>query len=396
MQVFDRTRHHQGGFTTHRPHTRYLVVHHAAALYRTATGDEDVASIARYHLSKGWSGIGYHEVLAEVTNGGPIAAYVVSNPDLQRAHVALRNDECWGICCATNFGAQLPEGKWIDALAERLATAKRRYPNAQIVGHQEIARPGYTTSCPGTRWKEWKPRLLRQVEALLAAPTPTPTLPTPGTYTEVSGLAGRAPITDAQAAAVVIRRGSPYSAYSVQEIAAHVWHYAELAELNALLVWAQILHETDYLRSWWAQRPRRNSAGIGVTGRYVTTRPPTIARVVDGDLIGVWARQGSEWVEGVSFPTWEHSIRAQIGRLLLYTIGGGMTKAQQNLAAYANAVRRLPPHGWSSVATLKALGRVHNPANIGRPDNDHVGWAWPGTEYGMRIAEKANAILREI
>jgi hypothetical protein len=149
------------------------------------------------------------------------------------------------------------------------------------------------------------------------------------------------------------------------------------------------------LSSWWAQRPRRNPAGIGVTGATKPRRPTSLTRQVDGDTITTWAElPNGTWAEGISFPTWEHGIRAQVGRLVLYTLGAGDTKARQRLAAYANRVRPLDQEAWGSVATLKALGAVHNPANIGKPRKRwKAGWAWDGAEYGARIAAKANEML---
>jgi hypothetical protein len=404
IPVFDISAKYQGGFSVPRERTDLLVVHHAAALYRTATGPEDVASIANWHVhGRGWSGIGYGEVLAEMTNGGSVAAYVVSDPLTQRAHIWDRNDHAWGICAATNFGDQLPDEKWIAGLAARLAEAKRRFPKAKIVGHGEAARKSHPTSCPGGRWLAWKPRLLELVDRELAG---AGSGRLPASYSELSGLRGPGQLSAEQAAAYVIRRGCVYPAHDVRVIANHFAFYARAAGLNFDLVWAQVLHETSEqqpsgawwpLSSWWAQRPRRNGGGLGVTGKEQRARPATPARFVDGDLLGIWARRPDGlWAEGISFPTWEHAARAHIGRLVLYAIGSGETRDQQELAAYANRVRRLAEHGWGSVATLKALGREHNPANIGRPEREHVGWAWPGTHYGASIARVANQLLEAI
>ena len=178
MHIFDLTREFQGHFAAVRGSTRYLVVHHAAAEYPPYFGRGDVAAIANYHLSRGWSGIGYHEVLAQETNNGPIAAYLVSRPDTVRAHIAGRNHECFGICMAANFSRSVPPQQWLDALALRLVAAKRRWPNAQIVGHRDITLPGHATSCPGDKWAAWKPMLLAQVENMLkqaGLPMPPPT-----------------------------------------------------------------------------------------------------------------------------------------------------------------------------------------------------------------------------
>lgn len=153
----------QGSFTTKRTSTRYLVVHHAAALYPTRNGIDDVRAVARFHtVDRGWGGIGYHICLAEATPDGPIERFDVSDERLQRAHILDRNDECLGVSCLTNFTG-MPAQKWFDALAETLRDLNTRYPTAQIVGHKEIAVPRGQTSCPGPLWHQWKARLIAAV-----------------------------------------------------------------------------------------------------------------------------------------------------------------------------------------------------------------------------------------
>ncbi len=164
----------QGNFTARRTATDILV-HHAAAMYPHNAGIEDVRAVATYHRSKGWSGIGYHVVLAEEVQHGPIARYHVSDLDLQRAHIAWRNHEFVGLSCLTNFDAtphKLPAQKWIDALVTALADLLERYPNAHIYGHTEKALDAlhspdhgdYRTACPGSRWHDWKNDLLVAVQ----------------------------------------------------------------------------------------------------------------------------------------------------------------------------------------------------------------------------------------
>lgn len=174
MKVFDVQHEFQGSFTSTRATTKYIVVHHAAALYPTGTGIEDVRAVARYHTrDKGWSGIGYHVCLAEEINGGPVARYNVSDLNLQRAHILNRNHECVGVACLTNF-TDLPDPKWIDALVVTLRDLKHIYPHATIVGHKEIAVPGGETICPGPRWNDWKPTLLARVAASEEPAPPQP------------------------------------------------------------------------------------------------------------------------------------------------------------------------------------------------------------------------------
>jgi hypothetical protein len=166
----------QGDYTTRRTHTDFIVVHHAAGLYPTPTGIEDVRAVARFHtapepVGRGWPGIGYHIALAEETPGGPIARYNLSDLLLQRANVYAMNHRIVGVSCLTNF-VGIPGQKWIDALAETIQDIKPAFPQAKIVGHKEITVPGHGTTCPGVAWLAWKPRLLATVSQHIPIPMP--------------------------------------------------------------------------------------------------------------------------------------------------------------------------------------------------------------------------------
>lgn len=175
MQVFNVQSEFQGNYRRRRQRTNFIVVHHAAAVYSESRGIDDVRAVAAFHtapapLGRGWPGIGYTIALAEQFSGGPIARYNLSDYDLERAHVFGRNDVAIGVSCLTNFTG-IPEQKWVLALAEVIAELCRRYPDARIVGHREIALAGHETACPGPRWIDWKPRLLGLVETM-ALPQP--------------------------------------------------------------------------------------------------------------------------------------------------------------------------------------------------------------------------------
>jgi hypothetical protein len=140
-----------------RQSTRYIVIHHAAAIYAPGKA---VQAIYEYHRKKwpAYFGIAYHLVCQEERDSS-IKCYLVNPPDMQGAGVANRNHETFHICLATNFANNLPEQRWIDAAKEALAYAQARYPQAQVVGHKDIALPGYGTTCPGGKWNEWKDQL---------------------------------------------------------------------------------------------------------------------------------------------------------------------------------------------------------------------------------------------
>ncbi len=175
--------------------------------------------------------------------------------------------------------------------------------------------------------------------------------------------------------------GRDHGTYADQDISGVIVPaYFELcgrAGVDPLVAIAQMIHETGNLTSWWAARPRRNPAGIGVTGRQSNDQPT-----------GAWQRDDAAgvWKEGVAFASWpDDAIVAHVGRLLAYALPEAQrTPAQRELVAKAMAYRALAPELHGSAPTPQRLGAAHNPTG--------QGWAAPGTEYGERIAALMNAI----
>lgn len=187
-------------------------------------------------------------------------------------------------------------------------------------------------------------------------------------------LLSAATATAAQVVRAVLRR--PHGAYTATDVAAIADAYAATCAAGGLdlaMVAAQMIHETDNLSSWWAARPRRNPAGIGVTGREAPGKPPA----------GAWARDGAIWHEGCSFATWANdAVPAHVGRLLAYALAPGQgTTLQQRLIAQALGYRTLPA-GFRGVAAATGWQALN-----GR-------WAVPGADYDQRIARIAEAIRR--
>jgi hypothetical protein len=101
--------------------------------------------------------------------------------------------------------------------------------------------------------------------------------------------------------------------------------------LDPLVAVSQMELETGHLTSKASQPPRRNPAGIGITG-------PGVA--------------------GVSFPNWSKAVRAHVGRLAAYALPRGQeTPAQKALIAEALAVRPLPNSKRGSAARVAGLSR---------------------------------------
>jgi hypothetical protein len=199
-----------------------------------------------------------------------------------------------------------------------------------------------------------------------ATPSPTATLPPAENDAPIVG----APSGHGdQAIAWLVARSNSYTAYDIEQI---VYRYAALGEsvgLDWFLAIAQCCHETGGLTSWWCQRPRRNPAGIGVSGRVM-------AGTVENPPGHDWAWDGTQWREGVSFATWaDHGIPAHLGRLLAYALRDEQAnQAQRDLINMALAVRSLPDRLRGIAPTIVGLN--------GR-------WAYPGTHYGQSIVDLA-------
>lgn len=133
---------------------RYLAVHHSGV-----DVDSSAESIARYHIdTQGWPGIGYHFLV----HWDGTLEYVGDVHEM-RYNVASRNREVIGICLPGDFTNRLPSWKQLEAtrrlLAEIQFSLGRFVP---IVGHREVALPGFATECPGKSWGLWKPLVIAQ------------------------------------------------------------------------------------------------------------------------------------------------------------------------------------------------------------------------------------------
>lgn len=90
-----------------------------------------------------------------------------------------------------------------------------------------------------------------------------------------------------------------------------------------------MVEETGHLTSFWSQRPRRNFAGIGVTGKPG---------------------------QGLSFPDLKTAVDAHTGRLLAYALPADAgDQAQGQLIKEALSFRMLPDRLRGAAPTLRGL-----------------------------------------
>ena len=118
-----------------RPYTRYIVLHHAAAVSASPM------QVDSWHKSNGWSGIGYHFYIRKdgsVYEGRPLWA--------TGSHAQGKNSESIGVCVEGNYEIEtvMPQAQK-SAVKEVLSYIKDKYPDTYITGHRDVG----ATGCPG-------------------------------------------------------------------------------------------------------------------------------------------------------------------------------------------------------------------------------------------------------
>lgn len=240
------------------------------------------------------------------------------------------------------------------SLARALVTL-HRIPRAQLVRHLDIS-PGRKTDPAGLLWGPF-------VEAVYA--------PDAG-YTAHSRIISRPLGTRAQAVRWLTARATQYDGPAIATIVNAYVREGDVAGVDWFLALAQCAHETGALTSWWCARPRRNPAGIGVTGDARQGAQPGPAWAFDAEH--------DVWLEGCSFARWDgDAVRAHLGRLLAYALPvGHSTPIQQRLIAEALRVRGLDAAIRGRHPTIGTFGGT---------------WA-VDAGYGMRVAVLAERMRR--
>lgn len=169
----------------------------------------------------------------------------------------------------------------------------------------------------------------------------------------------------------------PHSTYTYYDFLSIFSSYEEhciVADINTELIIAQMFHETNWCRSWWSQRPRRNPAGIRVTGERKLLLSPK-------DIVKEWQWDSKEniYKRGLSFPSWQESSSVHIGHILCYMYTDSEMTADQ-LALSMKSPNK---------AILSAL-KYRGVAKTIRGLNGR--WAYPGVYYADAIARIANTI----
>ncbi len=239
-----------------------------------------------------------------------------------------------------------------------------------VVSHASIALP--LAGQPGGPRKidpvhfDWAD-LFTRISVLEHAEKPVEKLP----YTEYS-LMISTPQIDAGKLTEYLANKRAYKNYTNDDVRLIISYYIKYGQqigVNYLFAIAQMIHETGWLDSFWAARPRRNPAGIGVTGQSTTKNPNDTKN---------WAQSGDVWLKGQSFDSWDIAVQHHLARLLLYAL-----KDEEMTPAQLAFSRICPDH--------ERLDRIRGVAK------QFIGlngvWAVPGNRYSQNLAAIMNSFI---
>jgi len=326
-------------FTWRLPKT--VVLHHT---YRpdqhTWRGLTSMRGMQRYYAGLGWTSAP-HIYCADdgIWLATPLARIGIhagaNNGSVRTGWYTIGLETVWNGDVSRPYGAT-----WDNTLAV-LAGLRLRLgrPLAEVLAFH---RDSSMKSCPGNRVnRTW-------VLESFAALTP-PVLPPALRGTPILG-----PASGTQAAAIawLTARATQYNAIDIRTIVSAYARIGDAAGVDWFLALAQCAHETGSLTSWWCARPRRNPAGIGVTGDARQGPRPGVHWVRDAD--------DHAWLEGISFAKWDDdAVRAHLGRLCGYALPAGHgTPAQRALIEYALTVRPLSSAIQGRHPTMDTFGGV--------------------------------------
>lgn len=112
---------------------QYIVLHHTG-------GDGTIEAFARYHVSKGWPGIGYHYVIDE--NG---TIFQTNRIDTVSYNVGGHNTKVVGISVIGNYDEQVLNPCQKGAIEDLILLLRVILGNKPVKGHNEFS----ATACPG-------------------------------------------------------------------------------------------------------------------------------------------------------------------------------------------------------------------------------------------------------
>lgn len=339
-------------------------------------GLASMTTMAGFYAAKGWE-TGPHLFLASGTDHDGL--FVMTPPTMPGTHAGVCNATRFGVEVVGDFHEHPMTPDQLTLLVDALAALHQwQGIGPDVLAHRDCM-PGRT--CPGNAAYAQKPAIIDRLAAALTRPAPTRYTPAsplilPSSTPAVSGARVKAAMERSFVPGPDgVGRMGDYTRSDVYiDMLGTYWILCDRVGLDPLILWAQLLHETGYLKSFWASRPQRNPAGIGVDGHTQNTKPADLKGWAYDSKLGLWRR-------GVSFLNWrEHAVPAHVGRMLRYALPPETgTLTQRALMTKALSYRALPTEYWGCAPTMQGLERT---------------WA-ADPNYADAIARIANSLLGE-
>lgn len=348
-----------------------IIVHHTyRPLQSQWRGRTTMDGLKNFYIGKGWDAGPHIFVAANSPNPADDGIWQLTPLNMVGIHAGVCNSHNWGMEVVGDYDNESWSAETqklaIGVIGELFKWRSLSVTNTNVKGHRDCNSP---KTCPGNAINMDNVRQL--------ANNYVANIPEQINVTPQSSLLEAPRCTIEQASKYILNR-TPKPAYTTGDITLSIlpgyWDICEKIGLDPCITVAQIIHETGNFSSWWCLRPRRNPAGIGVTGESRTDQPSP-------EDINKWAwnDQSKRWQKGVSFANWGESAIAHTGRLVAYaTKPAERTEIQNKIVAQALSYRTLPMHLQGSAPTLSGLGGT---------------WAYPGTQYAQKIANIANGII---
>jgi hypothetical protein len=346
-----------------------VVVHHTWKPVESQwRGRATMDGLKRYYEQQmRWNAGPHLFVCVGAPNPADDGIWMLTPLDVVGIHAGSCNSSSWGVEVVGNFD----QAPWSVALStfmhDLLAVLLRKLEAKSVTektlrGHRECNSP---KTCPG---KQINMDALRDTMQQILFPNKE-------VVSRNSSILSPARCSEAKAFAYLNGRGGWYSDNELKTVIVPAYYrHASIVKVDPAVAIAQMIHETGFLTSWWSNRPRRNPAGIGVTGQSSIEEP-------DNLLEWAYNERTKKWHKGLSFMTWEsHAIPAHIARLLAYaTKPIDRNSEQQQFIDKYTKERPVPVSVIGKSPTLAGLEAT---------------WAYPGVGYADKLALHVNTMMR--
>lgn len=347
------------------------IVHHTyRPLQSQWRGRATMDGLKNFYIGKGWDAGPHLFIAANSPNPADDGIWQLTPLNMVGIHAGVCNSHYWGMEVVGDYDNEVWSEQTkhfaVAAIGELFKWRALSVTASSVKGHRDCNSP---KTCPGNaidlnNVRQWINSYIADIPEQIEVNPNSALLSAPRCTLE-------------QASKYILGR-TPTPAYTTGDITLTMlpgyWNVCEKVGLDPCITIAQMIHETGNLSSWWCLRPRRNPAGIGVTGE---TRVDNVGP--EDALKWAWNSQTNRWQKGISFSNWVESAIAHTGRLVAYaTKPSERTEAQNKIVNQALTYRTLPAHLHGAAPTLIGLNGT---------------WAYPGAQYAQKICNIANAMI---